>query len=262
MAPLGGKLLYGQRTSHRHLVCHCLLLELDDRLVLVDTGIGLADVADPRRRLGGMFVRFVRPTLDPTWTAVQQLEFLGFAADDVRDIVLTHMDLDHTGGLSDFPHARVHVSDTEFVRAQARPSRHDRMRYRPLQWAHEPEWCRYIADGEPWFGFEAVRDLVDLPPEILMVPLFGHSAGHSGVAIDTGSGWLLHCGDAYFHRGEVDPEQPHAPPLLRAFETYAQDDGPMRHRNQARLRELFAEHRHDVRMFCAHDPEEFDALHE
>jgi glyoxylase-like metal-dependent hydrolase (beta-lactamase superfamily II) len=261
LAPHGGRLLYG-RTSHRHLVCHCLLLETDDRLVLVDSGIGLADIADPTRRLGSMFVRFVRPTLDPTFTAVQQLESLGFASDDISDIVLTHMDLDHAGGLSDFPHARVHVSESELVRAQARPTRHDRMRYRPMQWSHVTEFSSYVADGEPWLGFEAVRDLDGLPPEILMVPLTGHSPGHSGVAIDTGNGWLLHCGDAYFHRGEVDREQPPAPPLLRAFESYAQDDGPTRHRNQQRLRQLFEEHRHDVRLFCAHDPEEYEALRE
>jgi glyoxylase-like metal-dependent hydrolase (beta-lactamase superfamily II) len=238
------------------------LLELDDRLVLVDSGIGLADIAEPRRRLGGWFVTFVRPTLDPTWTAVQQIELLGFAADDVSDIVLTHMDLDHAGGLSDFPHARVHVSESEFVRAQARPTMHDRARYRPRQWSHPVHWERYAVRGEPWFGFDAVRDLEDLPPEILMIPLVGHSAGHCGVAIDTGDGWLLHCGDAYFHRGEVDRDQPRCPVLLRAFQTYAQMDGPLRLRNQARLRELFEEHRRDVRLFCAHDAEEFEALSE
>lgn len=261
MAPLGGKLMYGG-SSHRHLVCHCLLVELDNRLLLVDTGIGLADIAEPKKRLGGLFVACVRPVLDPTWTAVQQIEALGFSADDVGDIVLTHMDLDHAGGLSDFPHARVHVAENEYVRAQARPTRHDRMRYRPEQWSHAARWCRYAAQGEPWFGFEAVRDLEDLPAEILMVPLVGHTAGHCGVAIDTGDGWLLHCGDAYFHRGEVDRDQPRCPILLRAFQSYVESDGPMRLRNQARLRELFDEHHHDVRLFCAHDPEEFETMRE
>src|SRR3546814_2886084 len=58
--------------------------------------------------------------------------------------------------------------------------------------------------GERWFGFEAVRDLDGLPPEILLVPLPGHTWGHSGVAVqEDGGGWLLHAGDAYFYRGEV-----------------------------------------------------------
>ena len=34
---------------------------------------------------------------------------LGFSPDDVRHIVLTHLDFDHAGGIEDFPNARVHV---------------------------------------------------------------------------------------------------------------------------------------------------------
>ena len=51
-----------------------------------------------------------------------------------------------------------------------------------------------------------------------MTPLFGHSLGHSGVAIDTGNGSLLHCGDAYFHRGEVDRNAPRCPAAVRGYE--------------------------------------------
>ena len=29
-----------------------------------------------------------------------------------------------------------------------------------------------------------------------MVPLVGHTPGHTGVAVETAKGWLLHCGDA------------------------------------------------------------------
>ena len=37
---------------HGHLCTHVLAIESDEGLVLVDTGIGSADVAEPRRRLG------------------------------------------------------------------------------------------------------------------------------------------------------------------------------------------------------------------
>jgi dihydrofolate reductase len=36
-------------------------------------------------------------------------------------------------------------------------------------------------DGEPWFGFERVRPLDGLPPEIALIPLIGHTFGHAGV---------------------------------------------------------------------------------
>ena len=54
--------------------------------------------------------------------------------------------------------------------------------------------------------------------EVLLVPLPGHTRGHCGVAVRRSDDWLLHCGDAYFHRSEVEPGSGEAPPGLRAFE--------------------------------------------
>lgn len=261
MVPMAGSLLHGPGAHHPHLVCHCLLVELPDRLVLVDSGFGLADIAAPKQRLGSMFVGLVRPTLEPTRTAAAQIEALGFRDTDVRDIIVTHMDVDHIGGLADFPHANVHVARAELERATSPATLHDRLRYRPTQWSHGPRFRPHDASGEPWFGFPAVRDLQGLPPELLVIPLVGHSMGHVGVAIDTGATeghrWLLHCGDAYFHRGEVDPEQPRCPRLLRGFERMVAADDGLRRANQARLRRLFAEASPEVRLFCAHDSQEF-----
>lgn len=68
------------------LVCHVLLVETDNGLVLIDTGYGLADIADPRRRIGPLR-HLLKPALDPGETAARQLERLGFRRDDVRHIV-------------------------------------------------------------------------------------------------------------------------------------------------------------------------------
>ena len=85
------------------LVCHALLLETEDGLVLVETGLGTRDIADPAR-LGKSWVRLVTPKLDPSETAIARVRALGFAPSDVRHIVLTHLDLDHAGGLEDTAH--------------------------------------------------------------------------------------------------------------------------------------------------------------
>lgn len=259
MAPIAGRLVFGADARHRHMVCHCVLLELPDRLVLVDSGFGLADIADPRGRLGGLFLGGIRPQLDSRSTAVSQIEALGFAMSDVRDIVLTHMDVDHIGGIADFPHARIHVTQAELDRATTRPTFDDRLRYHPAQWAHGAKFRTYAAQGEPWFGFSAVRSLDGLPPELLLIELAGHSRGHVGIAIDTGARWLLHCGDAYFHRSEV-AATPSCPAGLRWFQRFMAQDNALRVANQARLRVLAAEHRADVRLFCAHDVDEYEAL--
>lgn len=254
MCPHGGRLVTGQ--SPARLVCHCLLVETDQGLVLVDTGLGLGDVERPGRLTRSLRL-FGRPTLDPDETAAAQVERMGFSRRDVRHIVPTHLDLDHAGGLPDFPHATVHVLADEHRAAMEKPAPFLPQRYCAPHWQHDVAWATYEPGGEPWFGFEAVRALDGLPPEILLVPLVGHSRGHSGVAVDTGSdGWLLHCGDAYFHHREV-AEPPACPPGLAAFQRLlAEDDGRRRH-NQARLRALNAEEA-SVRLFCAHDAVELE----
>ncbi len=93
--------------------------------------------------------------------------------------------------------------------------------------------------------------------EILLIPLVGHSRGHAAIAVREGDGWLLHCGDTYFHRDELaDP--PSCPPGLRAFQAAMAADNGARRDNQERLRELARDHDSDVRLFCAHDPVELE----
>src|SRR5438552_1900579 len=81
--------------------------------------------------------------------------------------------------------------------------------------------------------------LAGLPPELLLVPLSGHTRGHAAVAVREDSGrWLLHAGDAYFYRDETDPENPRCTPGLRVFQRMAEMDRAQRLANQQRLREL------------------------
>jgi len=256
--PIGPFVSPGRNVFERGLmICHCLLIEADDGLVLVDTGVGLDDVRDPKRL--GPARHLLASHLSEEETAVRQVERMGFSADDVRHIVLTHLDLDHASGLGDFPNAIVHCMRKERD-AAANPDWREKNRYKPVQWAHDPEWALYDVDGERWFGFEAVRDLTGLPPEILLVPLDGHSRGHAAIAVDTEDGWLLHAGDAYFFHGEMDPSRPHCPPGLSGFQNVVAADNARRKWNQRRLRALVREHAHEVRVFSAHDPAELEGF--
>ncbi len=235
-----------------HLIARCLLIEAPGGLVLVDTGYGSGDIADPAR-LGPARHR-LRPHLDPQRTAAAQVRALGHDPADVRHVLATHLDLDHAGGLSDVPHADVHVHTTEL--AAARRRRPDaRLRYRPRQWEHGPRWVQHAADGESWFGFEHARLLEDLDVEIAMLPLAGHSAGHAGYAINTSGGWLLHAGDAYLRRKEI-ASPPRHPPGLRLYHRINSDDEGLRRQNADRLAELARERAAEVTIFCSHDPVE------
>jgi glyoxylase-like metal-dependent hydrolase (beta-lactamase superfamily II) len=234
------------------MVCHCLLIEAPDGLVLVDTGLGLGDIAD-RRRLGRGFLGFARPRLDPAEAAATQVGRLGFRPSDVRHILCTHLDVDHAGALPDFPDALVHVWEPEVGAVEARATLLDRERYKVQHFAHGPKWRRYEATrGEPWFGFQAVQPAHGLPPEILIIPLAGHTRGHTGIAVRSDAGWLLHAGDAYFSAREMVDGS--CPPGLSLFQRTAEFDRKARLENQARLRELSKAG--EVRVFCAHDPDE------
>ncbi|MCO6009217.1 MBL fold metallo-hydrolase [Actinoallomurus purpureus] len=253
MRPFGGRLLNesGDRRASARLVCHCLLIETDEGLILVDTGIGTQAVARPKDILGRSFVALTRPRLDLGETAVRQIAALGHTADDVRHIVLTHLDVDHAGGLTDFPEAQVHVHVTELEAARRPVTLTERERYRTAVWSHRPRWVEHHAGGERWHGFEAVRGL---PGGLLLVPLAGHTRGHAGVAVDTGDGWLLHAGDAYYHHRQV--ESGGCPVALCAFQSVMQADRTTRLHNVDRLRELARAD--DVTVFSAHDPVELE----
>lgn len=233
------------------LVCHCLLIETGDGLVLVDTGLGTADLADPTGRLGHLFALSSRPVTDPGRTLAAQVVALGHAIDDVRHIVVTHLDVDHAGGLGDFPGATVHVHADEHAAAMARATFRDRRRYFAIHWAHQPRWALHRPIDRTWRGFGAVLEPAGLPSGIVLVHLPGHTAGHCGVAVETGDGgWLLHAGDAYVdHRQLTD--RPYLPIGMALFERFICTDHAAWRATIDDLRRLSGEG--DVRLVCTHD---------
>jgi glyoxylase-like metal-dependent hydrolase (beta-lactamase superfamily II) len=88
----------------------CLLLEGDGRVVLVDTGVG--DVFDGTKYADIYAIDDTAPTL------LDALDACGIGANDVTDVVLTHLHFDHCGGgtqregerrVPTFPNATYHV---------------------------------------------------------------------------------------------------------------------------------------------------------
>ena len=237
--------------SRGGIVCHVLLLETDDGLVLVDSGYGLADCAD-HGRIGPARYMF-RPRFDPDETAARQLERLGYRRDDVRHIITTHFDLDHIGGISDFPDASIHVTTAEVDGAVRRPSLRERTRYRSVQWSHGPKLVEHDAHGERWRGFAAAKELDAIAPGIVLVSLPGHTRGHACIAVDAGHRWVLHCGDAFYYRGTLDGHSP-VPVALKASETMIAWDRKRVRDNHARLAELYARNDPELLVVSAHDP--------
>jgi glyoxylase-like metal-dependent hydrolase (beta-lactamase superfamily II) len=257
MCPVAGFLLGGSAWRGK-MVAHVLLIETDkDGLVLVDTGFGTRDI-ERKTPLSRTFRTMVGPTLDPSETAIEQIRARGLDPADVRHIVVTHLDLDHAGGLADFPDAKVHLHAREHAAAMARRHFKERERYLKAHWAHGPRWEVYTEDGDTWRGLPAIARLRGLDADIGLVPMHGHTRGHSAIIVKNQDRWLVHAGDAYFHRSSVEGSGA-VPFGFAAFERATQMDPAARRASVAALRQLRSAYS-DLDLFCAHDAREYAAL--
>lgn len=247
--------LFGQKGWKAHLVCHCLLIETDRGLVLIDTGLGLQDYLNMERRLGTLVKKIGHIESNLKLSAIQQIQQLGFSPNDVKHIFVTHLDFDHAGGITDFPNATVHVLAAEFNATQSLSVK-NKLRYKTAQFKQHRYWSfAEHNDGEEWFNLQKVRGLPLFQDEILMIPLLGHTAGHCGIAIKKSDGWLLFCGDAYYSHLELDPNN-----KLRALgitERLFAENNQQRIHNLKQLQYL-AQHESSIELICAHDPVEFN----
>jgi glyoxylase-like metal-dependent hydrolase (beta-lactamase superfamily II) len=232
-------------------ITYCLLVETNQGLVLVDTGFGTQDYTAPSRMMR-IFTFLMGVPRKVEETAAYQVRKLGFSIDDVKHIVLTHLHLDHAGGLWDFPEASVHVYRAEYEAALNPRGLIEHGREKS-HWAHNPKWVLHDQLTEDFYGFASIPILDRLSPEIRIVPLIGHTRGHCGVAVATSKGWLFHCGDAAspFYR-DADPN-PHPEakyisrmPMAGITERFI---GP----HVPRLRRLVLEHGDEVNLISGHD---------
>jgi len=137
-------------------------------VVLVDTGFPNAyyEDADSAGRADGLdsFGRLVR--LGPENRPRAQLALLGLDPEDVTDLVITHGDIDHIGGIDDFPGATIVVSRSE---REAGPPRYFGDA-RPMEWPAAARYRLLDADEE-------------LAPGVGLLVTPGHSAGHVSLLV-------------------------------------------------------------------------------
>lgn len=226
------------------------MVRRDSGIVLVDTGIGLHDIADPASRIGREAIDAAGFQFIPAVTAANQLSALGISIADVTDIVMTHCDPDHAGGLSDFPHAKIHLSIEEQRNLES-----GNQRYSQSQFSHDPHFVTYQDDDCETLGLPSRRVQTASNADIRLIPLFGHTNGHCGVAVRVNDNWSLHVGDAYYLRDELTTENHPIDELA----TLRSDNNDSRLESLNRLRKLTQRTDVNLTYFGYHDVNELPA---
>ena len=160
-----------------HMDYFVWLIRSAERTIVVDTGF-TAEVAAKRKR------EYIR-------TPKAGLALLGVNADEVRDVVITHMHYDHVGTFFDFPKATFHIQDAEMNFVTGRYMRHARF-------AHSIEVEDVVGMVKALFkGRVAFHKGVDeLAPGVTLHHIGGHTPGLQSVRVHTKRGWVVVASDA------------------------------------------------------------------
>jgi glyoxylase-like metal-dependent hydrolase (beta-lactamase superfamily II) len=167
----------------------CLLIEHDDGLVLLDTGLGNKENARFHDIYG------VENRGDDDRTALEDgLRAAGFTADDVSLVINTHLHFDHSGGnswrapsgevLPTFRRARYLVQAGELDYAEHTNER-TAASYFPAN------WHPVVAAGQ----FDFVRGEQEVRSGVTVRPTPGHTPHHQSVIIRSGGETLCFLGD-------------------------------------------------------------------
>jgi N-acyl homoserine lactone hydrolase len=150
--------------------------------ILVDTGLHPSVATDGKQNFGGIGNRLGRPTLGAGEDVPAQLRKRGLDANEIPVVVMTHLHLDHSSAISEFPQSTFLVSETEWE-AAAEASRPLRNRYRRQHFDYAFDYRTIDFDRagiDSYASFGRTFDLFgDGSIHLAFTP--GHSAGHMSV---------------------------------------------------------------------------------
>jgi len=203
-------------------------IDTDDGWVLSDTGCDPRAADDPEGTWGRLAKAF-RIDTTPADFPLARLEENGIPLADVRHVVVSHLHMDHAGGLRFFPDAAIHVQRAE------------------LRWALNPDrlgsagFLRGDFD-HPFLDYHLHEGDDEIVPGVHVALTDGHTPGHQSLVVDLPSGRFVIAGDAAYLREQIDRQ---IPPAVTTDEYAAV-------RSLARLRAF--ETRDQARILINHDP--------
>ncbi len=150
----------------------CFLIDTGSEYILYDTG------SHPDA-MNGYWSDGLKNAYPLYQTEAQRLEnqlaLIGIKPEDINKVVLSHMHLDHAGGLYMFEHADVYVPKADFIQAQTQ------VHLTPDPAGHGA----YIkADMDvPIKQYHLVDEDMELVPSVELINLPGHTPGLLGVVV-------------------------------------------------------------------------------
>ena len=153
------------------------VLRKGDRTILVDTGYDAAEAAARSRPIA----QDPRDALRP----------LGIRAEDVTEIIVTHLHYDHAGGLHLFPNAKLHLQTAEMVFATGPCMCHETLK-KPFTADHVCEAIKRLYSGQLVFH----DGEGEVAQGVTVHRIGGHSRGLQAVRVLTNAGWLCLASDA------------------------------------------------------------------
>lgn len=187
------------------LPTYAWVIDHPEGVIVVDTGQG-THLLDTARSLHPYQRWEVRFRIERDEEIGPQLRALGVGTRDVKRVVLTHLHIDHDGGLAHFPHSDILVSRGELRTARGWIGR--ARGYLPNRW---PSWFNPVPlDLAPEaFGPFAMSRRLTSAGDVIAVGTSGHTADHLSVLVeDQGITYVLAGDSSYNERlmlaGRID----------------------------------------------------------
>jgi len=226
------------RTGWTEIPMRAWLIEHPDGLLLIDTGQN-ARVNDPGYlpRESLYFRRNLRSRIAPEEEIGPRMRALGIDPKDVRCTILTHLHLDHDGGLAHVLGSEIIVAAGEYQRAKGFAGR---MRgYLPHRWPEGFQPRQVTLPERPYGPFTHSLELVR---GVVLVGTPGHTRDHLSVVLE-GEPRLFFAGDAAYSEAA----------LHRGIPDGLATDADAARATMARIREFLAER--ETIFLPTHDPE-------
>ena len=180
--------------------------------ILVDTGLHPSLATNAEENFGRLPTRLSRPSVEPDGDAPAQLRKRGLDPGEIPIVIMTHLHIDHTSAISEFPNSTFVVSEVEWQEATQgkRPTINGYRRIH-LDFAFDYRTVDFDRGGiDSYATFGRTFDLFgDGSIRLAYTP--GHTAGHMSVIAHLRDRDFVIGGDASYMFAQLEGEAPLAP---------------------------------------------------